>query len=342
MSSSGTRAAGHRRLAASAPKKSKARRRLGHLALLGIWALSSVIASTTLFNIQVVPSWAWRPAAAVLLLVYLALLTVRAGGRWWVWTALGVVVAAGGLSGVGMFVVMAASLTGIAISVSAFMFTRPAETFSSTLREFAIAVLISINGTIAVAAWNAPVNVSIFLSVVTVGAGLVGVLIIWSLGAGLHGLSRQYQWILAGVAGVALSLVIYGGVLRTYGSPALMGWIDVAINWMRLNIGGVPRPFEALVGFPAIILGTSMRSRYREGWWITTFAVLATSGLVTSLVDSGAYPSYVARSAAYSIAIGVVVGFIGRRLVLRPHSARAARPVIPPHRTEPGRFAPLR
>ena len=84
--------------------------------------------------------------------------------------------------------------------------------------------------------------------------------------------------------------------------------LTILVIWMRQTFGGVPRPTEVLVGFPALIVGVSLRSRRREGWWVLVFAVLGTVTVTTSLVSPGAYPTYIALSTLYSVVLGVVFG----------------------------------
>src|SRR5690606_24098836 len=99
---------------------------------------------------------------------------------------------------------------------------------------------------------------------------------------------------------------------------------------------------EFLIGFPALVVGTSMRSRYREGWWVCVFAVVGTVIVANSLIDPRAYPSYFALSTLYSAILGLALGLVVRAALLRPRGGRAARAVQHSRRSEPKRFAPLR
>lgn len=307
--------------------------------LLGfVGSLSSVVATPVS-----IPEWVWRSSAALLLVAFSMMLTHRVGGHMRLWVPLAVLVAAGAIiTERGLLLVAAAGLTAVLSALVAVMLTLPAPTVGASLREYGISLLLAVSGTVGVAAWNAPANVPVYSGLVLASAVALGVATMWSLGAGLHGLSRQHLWILVGVAVVAVLLFVYGGIVRLYGSPGLKEALDDSIIWMRQNIGGVPRPFEVLIGFPAIIVGTSLRSRYREGWWVCVFAVLGTAVITTSLIDPGAYPSYFAFSTLYSAALGIPIGLLLRRIILSPRSARAARAVAPPSRVEPGRFSPLK
>ena len=104
----------------------------------------------------------------------------------------------------------------------------------------------------------------------------------------------------------------------------------------------MPRPVEVFIGFPALIVGVSMRSRNREGWWIMVFAVIGTGVLSTSLVSPRAFPSYIGLSTLYSSILGLVVGLVARRIAVPRPLARAARVVEPERRIEPPRLAALK
>jgi len=310
---------------------------IGLLWLAGaLGALTSVIAVPA-------PSWIWRASAALLLVVFSVMLTHRVGGRMRIWTPLTTVVAVGAAATeINGLLVAAAGMTAVLSAVAAVMFTRPAVTLLGALREYGISLLLAVSGTVGVAAWNAPVRVSVYGGLALAASVALGMAMMWSLGASLHGLSRQHVWILIGVAVAAVLLFVYGGIVRLYGSPGLKDALDDTIIWMRQNIGGVPRPFEVLIGFPAIIVGTSLRARYRTGWWVCVLAVLGTAVITISLIDPGAYPSYFALSTLYSAVLGLGIGLLLRQIVMRPRSARVERAVTPPSREEPGRFSPLK
>ena len=88
-------------------------------------------------------------------------------------------------------------------AVWAVVITRPAVTVLQAVREYVLAIVVALSGTVAVAAWNAPVSYQRFnLVVLTVALGLA-ITVVWNLGAGLHGLGRQNLAILAGDRGAA-------------------------------------------------------------------------------------------------------------------------------------------
>ena len=137
-------------------------------------------------------------------------------------------------------------------------------------------------------------------------------------------------------------ILVYSSYVRSNGSQSLVRAITDAVIWTRQHINGVPRPVEVFVGFPALIVGVSLRSKRREGWWIQVFAVIGTGVLATSLVTPGAFPTYIGLSALYSAILGLVVGLVVRHYVMKERSARAARAIEEVVRVEPPRFAPLK
>ncbi len=311
------------------------------LGVFALWVVGVVGAGTSLVAVDA-PDWLVRPAAAMLLVVFSIGLTHRAGGHMRIWTVSATILAVAALvSQANVLISAAAAVTAVLAATWAVVVTKPAETAAASLREFAVSITVALSGTIGVAAWNAPVNYQRFsIVVLAVSLGLV-ITIVWGLGAGLHGLGKQNFAILIGVAAVAVLLLAYSSFVRTHGSELIVdGFTDLVI-WMRQTFGGVPRPTEVLVGFPALVVGVALRSRRREGWWVLVFAVLGTVTVTTSLVSPGAYPTYIGLSTLYSVVLGVGLGLVLRNVVLRQRSRRS-RAMVPERRVEPGRLAPLK
>lgn len=324
-----------------APRVASARARQFVIATLAVWVLGSLGALTSIVDLGA-PAWLWRPSAALLLVVFAVVLTHRIGGQLRIWASLAALLAvAAWVTGFQALLASAAGATAVLAAVTSVMLTRPAATALQSVREFAVMLAIAVTGTVAVAAWNADADPRTFALAVMAVAVMLTLSIVWRLGSGLHGLSRHHLNILVVVAVIAVGLFFYGAFVRSYGSPALKDLMDDTIAWMRQNTGGVPRPYEFLVGFPAIIVGTSMRSRYREGWWVCMFAVVGAVIVTVSLIDPKAYPSYFLWSTLYSAALGLVIGLAVRALVMAPRTRRAARAVQQPTRSEPVRVAPL-
>lgn len=306
------------------------------------WVVGTVGAGTAVVAVDG-PTWIERPSAALLMVVFTIGLTHRGGGFMRIWLPLATLL---GLLAVvletNMLLAASAAVTAVLAAVWAVLVTRPAPTVIAATREYIVTLMVALSGTLAVAAWNAPVNYQRFnLAVLTVALGLA-ITLVWNLGAGLHGLGRQGFLILAGIAAVVVLVLVYSSFVRSNGSQSLVRAIDDAVIWMRTHIDGVPRPVEVFVGFPALIVGVSLRSRRREGWWVQVFAVIGTGVLTTSLVTPGAFPTYIGYSTLYSAILGLIVGLVIRHYVMQERSARAARAVEEVVRVEPPRFAPLK
>jgi len=316
--------------------------RLLLLAIVALWVLSTAGAATSIVDVGA-PSWLWRPSAAVLMVTYSVILTHRVGGYMRIWVSLTALLAlATVVTGMNGLLAASAGVTAVISAVSAVLFTRPARTTPQVLREYVVMLALCLSGAAGVAAWNAAVDARAFGLLVMAVSVTLALSIVWRLGSGLHGLGRSHLKLLVIVAVVAVGLFFYGSFVRESGSPALQDLLDDTIVWLRQNVGGVPRPYEFLIGFPALVVGTSMRARYREGWWVCVFSVVGTVIVVVSLIDPKAYPSYFALSTLYSAIIGLVIGLAIRLVFLTPRGRRAARAVQQSMRSEPKRTEPLK
>ncbi|WP_332662175.1 hypothetical protein [Aeromicrobium sp.] len=344
---------GRRRLDASVPpeydlptrepriESPRTARFLMFLVFLG-WVAGTVGSGTAIVAVDT-PAWIERPSAALLMVVFAIGLTHRGGGHMRIWMPMTAALAAlAAVLETNVLLASAAAVTAVLASVWAVLVTRPATTVFGAIREYVLALLVALSGTLGVAAWNAPVNYQRFnLIVLTVSLGLA-ITLVWNLGAGLHGLGRQNLAILLGVAGLVMLVIAYSSFVRTHGSQSLVEAFRELVVWTRQTFHGVPRPVEVLIGFPALIVGVSLRSKRREGWWILVFAVIGTAVLTTSLVTPGAYPTYIGLSTLYSSVLGLIVGLVLRRQFLKEPSSRAARAIAPVVRVEPPRFAALK
>lgn len=311
------------------------------LVFLG-WVAGTAGSGTAIVAVDT-PAWIERPSAALLMVVFAIGLTHRGGGHMRIWMPMTAALAAlAAVLETNVLLASAAAVTAVLASVWAVLVTRPATTVFGAIREYVLALLVALSGTLGVAAWNAPVNYQRFnLIVLTVSLGLA-ITLVWNLGAGLHGLGRQNLAILLGVAGLVMLVIAYSSFVRAHGSQSLVEAFRELVVWTRQTFHGVPRPVEVLIGFPALIVGVSLRSKRREGWWILVFAVIGTAVLTTSLVTPGAYPTYIGLSTLYSSVLGLIVGLVLRRQFLKEPSSRAARAIAPVVRVEPPRFAALK
>lgn len=313
------------------------------MVLVGLaWVVGTVGSSTSIVAVHT-PSWVERPSAALLMVVFAIGLTHRGGGYLRLWLPVTVVLGTAAVTlETNVLLASAAAVTAVLGAVWAVLVTRPAATMIGAIGEYVVTLAVALSGTLAVAAWNAPVNYQRFnLTVLAIALGLA-ITLVWNLGAGLHGMGRQNFAILACIAAMVLMVLVYSSFVRSHGSQSLVHTISDWVIWTRQHFHGVPRPVEVFIGFPALIVGVSLRSRRREGWWILVFAVIGTGVLTTSLVTPGAFPTYIGLSTLYSSILGLIVGLVLRQQVMKERSARAARAIEEVVRVEPPRFAALK
>jgi len=310
--------------------------------VVAAWVAGTLGSATAVLAVGA-PEGIQRPAAAVLMVVFAIGLVHRSGGHMRIWATMAGLLAVLALTlQTNMLIAGAAAVTAVVGAVWSVMFTRPADTAIDAVREFGLTLLIALSGMFAVAAWNAPVSYQRFNLVVLAASLTLAITLVWNLGAGLHGLGRQGFLILIGAAALLLVLLAYSSFVRAHGSQVVLDAFDSSVVWMRDTFGGVPRPVEVVIGFPALIAGVSMRAKRREGWWILVFAVIGTGVVTTSLVTPGALPSYILLSTLYSAVLGLALGLVVRHFVIRERSKRAARAIEPIERSEPPRVAALK
>ncbi|KAA1424963.1 hypothetical protein FE697_003435 [Mumia zhuanghuii] len=324
----------------------KALRAAGVSGLFLAWLGGFAVALTSVVAVGFPDVYA-RYGAAVLAVVFTAGVARRSGGRSTLWATLVAILAAIALLTDRAWAMAGASvITATFGAVLAVLLTRPSEKVSGVIREYVIALVVATSAAVGVAAWNAPLVYQRFYLIV-LGAALVTAFgIVWSLGAGLHGLGRRGVGLIIGGALVVVVLLVYGTIVRSYGSAGVVDAIDEAVVWLRDTIGGVPRPTEVLIGFPALVWGISTRSNRRQGWWMCAFGVVGTAVMASALGSPNADTLYVALSTLYSAILGLGLGLVVR--ALDPGSTsrsgrRAARRDGDTYvRPEPPRFAALK
>lgn len=320
------------------------------------WLAGTAAAATAIVPVDV-PAGLARPlaewGAGVVGVLHAVAVAHRLGGRTRLWGLLAVVAVVGALVSERDWALGGVSaLTAIVSGLAAVLVTRPAATAARAVLEFVVALVVAAAGAVAVAGLDAPIDTGRY-TLLVVGASLpLAVGLVWQLGAGLHGLGRRSFALIVGAAVLVTALLAYTEVLRLYGSPAIVERVDESVQWMSTTLGGVPRPVEALVGFPALVWGVGTRASRRQGWWLCAFGVLGTAALAASLAPPRLDPEYAALSASYSALIGLVLGLLlwrvdravtgrreaggdARRRVLRTGEVSTIRP-------EPGRTRPLR
>lgn len=312
--------------------------------LLGA-ALVAGLALTVAAALGVGPAWLDHAGAITIATVYTAVLAMRTGGRPWVFGALALAI---GLATVvfdhSAVRAGAAVLTAVATAVLAVMVTVPAQRLRHAAREVLVALAVSAVGALAVVGFRPVVSLERFEYVSLALAFLLVVLLVLQLG-GLHGLGRRGLVVVL-VGSVALALAMaYAELLRRYGSEVLVEDVLDGVAWVRDNLGAVPRPLLLGVGVPALLWGTHMRARRRQGWWVTAFGVAATVSVAGLLVNPATGWIEAGLIVLYSVVPGLVVGFVVIRLDLLltgPRGRRARREeAAAAIRPEPKRLQPL-
>ena len=176
-------------------------------------------------------------------------------------------------------------MTCVVGSVYAVMVTVPAVTGWKAVREALIAALVAAVTAFAAVGFEPTVAVERFeIVALLLALGLV-LAIVYRLGAGLHGLGRRGMIVVAIGLGVLFATLAYAELLRRYGAQSFVSSVLDFADWTSARIGAFPRPLVVLLGIPALVWGTHVRARRRQGWWFCAFGVAATVPLATGLVS---------------------------------------------------------
>jgi hypothetical protein len=239
----------------------------------------------------------------------------------------------------------AAVMTCVVGGVYAVMVTVPAITWWKAVRETLVATLVAVVTALAVVGFEPTVGTERFEFAALLLALALCFTIVYRLGAGLHGLGRRGLVVVAiGLAVLVLTLA-YAELLRRYGAQAFVSTLLDFADRTTDRIGAFPRPLVVLLGIPALAWGTHVRARRRQGWWVCAFGVAATVPLASGLVSPDSSFAEAGLRAAYSVVLGLIVGYLVIRADLAltgPKGRRGRRAEeAGPHRPEPPRFAEL-
>lgn len=316
-----------------------------------LWLTAAVVlvagvAALVAAALGVGPSWLDGVGAVAVATVLSWALAVRTGGRPWVTAVLALAI--GGSAVVvdtPMLRTGAAVLTVVTGGVLAVMLTVPAATYLRACREVLIATVLS--GVTALAAVGLEPTVTVpRFDYASLLLGLVLVFgLVYRLGAGLHGLGRRgLVAVLVGAVLLVLTLA-YAELLRRYGAGSVVQSVLEFVDWTTERIGAFPRPLVVLLGIPALVWGTHMRARRRQGWWVCAFGVTATIPLAQGLLDPDGSFLEAGLQAAYSLVPGLLLGYLVVRADLAltgPRGRRGRRAEeAEAHRPEPSRLAEL-
>lgn len=219
----------------------------------------------------------------------------------------------------------AAVVTAVLSAVFGVMVTVPARGYFAAVRETIVAFLVAAVGALATLGYAPVVDLHRFEYTV-LGLSLVAsFLTVYRLGSGFHGLgTRGIVIVVAGSVILALT-VGYAELLQRYGTHSLVESLDDAVRWSHHHLGAFPRPIIALLGVPALIWGTHMRARRRQGWWVCAFGIGLTAPVAYALVDPGRTVEEVGLATGYGALIGLVIGFVLIRIDLRLSRRRSVR-----------------
>jgi len=314
---------------------------------LGWSALSGAVGDIpALGDTSAAPPWLDGAGAAAVVTALSWLLATRTAGRAVVSAGLALVLAVASLLvGGRVLPTGAAVMTCVVGSVYAVMVTVPAITGWKAMREGLVATLVAAVTAFAAVGFEPTVAIERF-EIVSLLLALVLVLaIVYRLGAGLHGLGRRGLIVVAIGLGVLVATLAYAELLRRYGAQSFVSSVLDFADSTAARIGAFPRPLVVLLGIPALVWGTHVRARRRQGWWFCAFGVAATVPLATGLVSPDTSYLEAGLRAAYSLVLGLVLGWLVIRvdLALTGPKGRGGRRAeeAGPHRPEPSRFAEL-
>jgi len=330
------------------PKPARVRRWPGLLLRL-LWlvlALAGVAAVVLPWTPYDAPGWVTPAGAVAVTSTFAFALAVRTGGRPVVVGALTLALSlAAVLTGKPVLLAAAAVSTATIGAVLGVMVTKPAARVPGVARECLLAVAVALAAAFAANAYEAPVSTA-RAGYLVLGLALLGALALaYRLAAGLHGLGRRGLVMLVSGLGLLAVSLAYTEALGHWGSPELVDTVERATRDLRARVGAVPRPTEFLLGVPTLAWGVSTRARRRQGWWGTGFGAAGLAVVATGLLDRRVSLLEAGLGTAYSLVVGLLLGY----LVIRADSflsgargrrARRAEEAAA-HRPEPGRSHPL-
>ncbi len=210
-------------------------------------------------------------------------------------------------------------------AILAVVATVPAVKTRTAVREVLVAMVVAALGGLAAAGLQPSIDFARF-EYLTLGMALFGgLVVVYRLGAGLHGLGRR-GLLLVLVGGVVLALTLaYGELLRRYGTPALVENVNDGIFWLRDHAGASPRPIVAVLGIPALMWGVHMRARRRQGWWVCVFGVVATAPVAQAFLQPSVSLEEWSLALGYGVLVGLVLGLVLIRVDVALTGGRSSR-----------------
>lgn len=319
---------------------------VGTLALLWCAVSGSLSAGAVDGGLVSAPGWLDGVGSVAVVTALSWLLATRTAGRALVSAGLALALGtASVLVGGRVLPTGAAVMTCVVGSVYAVMVTVPAVTWWKAVREVLVSTVVAVVTALAVVGFEPTVGTERFQFAALVLALALLFTIVYRLGAGLHGLGRRGVIVVAGGLVVLVVTLAYAELLRRYGAQTFVSSVLDFAETTADRIGAFPRPLVVLLGVPALVWGTHLRARRRQGWWVCAFGVAATVPMGTVLVPPDGSFLEASLRVAYSLVLGLVVGYLVVRadLALTGPKGRGGRRAeeAGPHRPEPRRFAEL-
>lgn len=301
---------------------------------------------SALTELAPVPGWLDAAGSIAVVSAFSWLLATRTAGRALVTAGLALALGTASVVVGGRILPTGAAVMTCAVGgVYAVMATVPAITWWRSVREVLIATGISAVTALAAVGFEPTVEIARFDFAALVVALVLAFSIVYRLGAGLHGLGRRGLIVVALGLGVLLATLAYAELLRRYGAQSFVSSVLDFVDWTTARIGAFPRPLAVFLGIPAIVWGTHVRARRRQGWWVCAFGVAATVPMAAALVAPDTSYLEAALRAAYSLALGLPLGYLVIRADLALTGSRGSggrrAEEAGAHRPEPSRFAEL-
>lgn len=235
--------------------------------------------------------------------------------------------------------------TAVLAATISLLMTTPAATFRRAAAEVVFAGAVATAGGLGVDAFGGSPHPTRFGYVVFGITLFAAFVLVYRLGAGLHGLGRR-GYLVAGGAVVLLAVALaYSEALGRWGSPEMVHAIDRLRSTTRDHLHAVPHPMDTLLGIPALCWGVFVRARRRQGWWVCAFGAGLTAPAAASFVPTGVSTTTMVLGAVYTLVLGLLIGYVVIRVdqSLTGSVGRRARrdEEASAHRPEPGRLEPL-
>jgi hypothetical protein len=316
--------------------------------VLTVAFVSAIVSGTALFG----PGGWWtlsesltRLTSAVATVAGLVLVCWRTGGRPVLAGAGSTLVLAGVLAYPQAWTLAGASVAAaVTYGVLGMIVTRPAAGLRA-LGELIMSAVVGLIGAAVVAGFAVEVRPYRERVIVMAFVLLIALALASRLGYGFGSLGRRGVLSTVAMLVILAGAVGYAAAVRRWGSSDFLTTVTETQRHIKHYLHAMPRVSEALVGFPALMWGVSIRRRRRQGWWMCAFGALGSAGLATGFVSPDVTITEAFIATGEGLAIGALLGFllIGiDRLVTGGHGRRSADPdQLDIERPEVPRFAPF-